>query len=285
MLNIQAIHEAIDEFILTNPTESYKVHIEKDDRQRPYLGLSQIGHKCSRYLWYSFRHCFKPTFPPRIHRLFRTGDIYEYRFVWLLRGIGCEVFEVGEDGKQFSVEDWGGHVKGNTDGVAVFPDKFWMEGSEPHPVLLEFKTASDKKFNECVKQGVEKWNPSYYGQQISYCGYLNLKASFFMVVNKNDETLYMEFVPWKRTKFKGYVQKAGDIVQSQEAPERMQSASASWFECKYCPAHAICFKGESSQRICRTCQFAVPGENKSWSCEKGREFGEVCGDYVDIACQ
>src|SRR6478609_5921428 len=186
MLDITKIEEAIDAYILTNPTEDYRVHIKKDDRQRPYLGLSQIGHACSRYLWYSFRHCFKPTFPPRIHRLFRTGDIYEYRFVWLLRGIGCTVFEVDEDGKQFSVEDWEGHVRGNTDGVAIFPDKFWRAGSTPHPVLLEFKTASDKKFKEVTKVGCEKWNASYYGQQQSYCGYLELKSSFFCVVNKND---------------------------------------------------------------------------------------------------
>lgn len=283
MLDVAKIHEAIDRFVLTNPTEEYTVKIEKDDRQRPYLGLSQIGHDCSRYLWYQFRHCFKPTFPPRIHRLFRSGDIYEYRFVFLLRGIGCEVFEVDETNKQFSVEDWGGHVRGNTDGVAIFPDEFWIEGTEPHPVLLEFKTASDKKYKEVEKMGCEKWNSCYYGQQISYCGYLDLKASFFAVVNKNDESLYFEYVPFKKSKFKGYVEKAGDIVGAQEPPDRMPNASASWFACKWCPAHGLCFDGEASQRMCRTCRFAEPMENKQWRCGKGKEYGTVCSHYKDIA--
>ena len=288
MLNIAAIHEAIDAFILTNPTEDYHVHIEKDDRQRPYLGLSQIGHECSRYLWYSFRHCFKPVFPPRIHRLFRTGDRAEYQFVWLLRGIGCEVFEVGEDGKQFSVEDWGGHVRGNSDGVAIFPDKFWLEGSKPHPVLLEFKTASDAKFKNAVKLGCEKWNPSYYGQQISYCGYLDLKGSFFAVLNKNDESLYFEYIPWKKTRFNGYVEKAGDIVGSQQPPERISNASPSYWNhntksgCKYCNAVGLCFGKEASQKMCRTCQFAQPAEDKQWKCLKGREYGIACEQYKDI---
>lgn len=283
MLNIPLIHQAIDEFILTNPTESYKVHIEKDDRQRPYLGLSQIGHECSRYLWYQFRHCFKPSFPPRILRLFRSGDIYEYRFIFLLRSIGCEIFEVGDDNKQFSVEDWGGHVRGNTDGVAIFPDKFWLDGTTPHPVLLEFKTASDKKFNEVVKVGCEQWNACYYGQQISYCGYLDLKASFFAVVNKNDESLYFEHIPFKKTRFENYVQKAGDIVGAQSPPDRMPNASASWFSCKWCAANGLCFGGESSQRMCRTCRFAEPAEDKQWKCLKGRAYGEVCELYSDIA--
>jgi len=261
----------------------YQVSIKKDDKQRPYLGLSQIGHNCSRYLWYSFRHCFKPEFPPRIHRLFQSGDLYEYRFVWLLRGIGCEVFEVDEAGKQLSVEDWGGHVKGNTDGIAIFPDEFWIEGSTPHPVLLEFKTASDKKFKELLKVGCEKWNSSYFGQQISYCGYLKLKASFFGVVNKNDESLYFEFLPFKKNRFNKYVEKSGDIVGSQEPPDRIPGASASWFECKWCPAYDLCWKGAASQISCRTCKWATPSEDKTWVCGKGRTYGTVCKDWRDIA--
>ena len=40
---------------------------------RPYLGMSQIGHHCERYLWLSFRWCFDSYFEPRMLRLFARG--------------------------------------------------------------------------------------------------------------------------------------------------------------------------------------------------------------------
>lgn len=282
MLNLPAIHEAIDAFIATNPTESYKVHIEKDDRQRTYLGLSGIGEPCMRKVWYQWRHCAKPTFPPRIHRLFRRGDREEFVFVWMLRGIGFEIFEIDEDGKQFSVSDFEGHVKGNLDGVAKIPKKFWVKGHTPAPVLTEYKTASDKKFKEFKKLGVQKANPKYYGQLQSYMGYMDLVGALFCVVNKNDDEIHMEFIPFDKYVFRRLVDKAGDIVHSQEAPPGI-SNNASWYECRFCDFHGICHKKEPSQKICRTCKFATPGPDKSWNCEKGEEYGTVCGKWEDIA--
>lgn len=280
MLNIPLIHEAIDEFILTNPTEDYHVRIEKDDRQRPYLGGSEIGHSCENYLFLKFRHTFKESFPGRLLRLFRRGDREEMVFLWLLAGIGCEVFERDEDGKQYSIQDWEGHFKGNLDGVAIIPDKFWLEGSKPHAVLLEFKTAASKKFGECVKQGVENWQPKYFAQQQVYCGYKELTGSLFCVVNKDNDELYFEYVPWKKAKFKRLVDKAGGIIQSRGP---MQKTTEPWKHCGYCAAAEVCLRGAPSLKHCRSCKWAVPGLAKSWECEKGRVYGEVCEDYVDIA--
>lgn len=289
MINIPLLHERIESFMQTNPPEEYFVKIHKDDRQRPYLGLSQIGHPCHRFLWYSFRHCFKPSFPSRMLRLFRRGDREEFVFVWMLRGIGFEIFEVDEKGKQFSVRDFENHVKGNLDGVAIVPTDFWLEGAEPHPVLTEYKTAAEKKFLKCVELGVEEWNPKYYGQLQTYCGYNNLKGALFFVVNKNDDSIYIEYVPAKKSKFRSLVQKAGDIVSANEPPERMFGASPSFWDfkkgvgCKYCDCVDICFRDKPSQKLCRTCRFASPGEAGSWNCSKDRDYGVVCELYQDIA--
>lgn len=289
MIDTNLIHEAIDKFILTNPTEEYHVKIEKDDRQRPYLGLSGLGGDyskthCLKATWLNWRHCTKPKFPGRVLRLFRDGDRAEYEFVFLLRGIGFEIFEIDETtGKQFSVNDYSGHLRGNLDAVAIVPDEFWLEGYEPHPILLEFKTANDRKFNECVKRGVEAWNPRYFSQMQGYQGYMNLKGGLFCVKNKNDSNLHFENVLSSERKFRKLVELGGDIISAQEPPDKIRGASPSFFICKFCEGYDICHKNASSQKLCRTCKFAVPVENAGWKCEKGREFGAVCEQWKDIA--
>lgn len=283
MLDVQKIHEAIDAYILTNPTEHYTVHIEKDDRQRPYLGLSGIGEPCMKKLWLQWRHCIKPKFPSRMLRLFRRGDLAEYTFVWMLRGIGFTIRELDSNGKQFRVSDYEDHCRGNLDGIGEAPEEFWI--GEPHEFLTEFKTANDKKYNECVKLGVEKWNAKYFSQMQTYCGYKGLKGALFCVVNKNTDDLYFEYVPFSKRHFSRMVDRAADIIGAQEPPEKIAGASASWFECKWCDGYGICFGKESSQKLCRTCKYAEPDSNASWTCTKGREFGIVCDKYVDIARQ
>ena len=276
-LNIQAIHDAIDKFVLTNPTESYHVHIEKDEKQRPYLGLSGIGDTCDRKVWYQWRHALAPKFPSRIHRLFRRGDREEYVFLWLLRGIGVEVFERDEDGKQFSVNDIEGHVRGNLDGVGKFPKNF----GHTEAVLLEFKTASEKKFNEFVKLGVKKANSKYFGQLQSYMGYMELTGACFMVVNKNTDALFIEFVPFDKYAFRQLTGKAEEIVNAQEPPARLSNTPSFW-ECKFCDFHGICHKKEPAQKLCRTCVYASPGPDKSWVCSKDQIYGKVCSKWKDI---
>jgi len=284
MLDIPRIHEALDRFIMSNPTEDYHVFIEKDDRQRPYLGLSGLGEKCLRKVWYQWRHAAKPVFPPRMLRLFRRGDREEFVMCWMLRGIGFEIFEVDEQGKQFSVRDFENHLKGNLDGVAKIPAEFWLSSHNPTPLLTEYKTVNDKGFQKFVKDGVEKTNPKYYGQMQGYCGYMGLKGAIFFAVNKNDDDLYIEFVPAKKNKFSALVDKAQAVIESQEPPERMSEIASNW-ECKYCDFHGICHKKEPAQKLCRTCKFASPSEGGSWICAKGREYGEVCKDYSDITKQ
>lgn len=291
MLDIARIHQAIDAWILTNPPEEYHVKIHKDDKQRPYLGLSGIGHECWKYVWLQWRHCIKPVFPSRIHRLFRRGDLEEYRLVWLLRGIGFEIFEVDEDGKQYSVSDFEGHLKGNLDGVAIIPDHFWLEGAKPHPVLLEFKSANDNKFKECKSVGVQEFNSKYFYQQQGYCGYKELEGSLFCIVNKNDDEQYFEYVPARKKHFRNVVEKAETIIGSQTPPDRIANASPTYWNfktksgCKYCDGVDVCFGKAASQKLCRTCRFAEPAENASWVCVKGRKYGSVCSQYKDIARQ
>ena len=276
MLNIQAIHDAIDAFVLKGGPEAYHIDIP-EQKPRGYLGMSALGEECVRKTWFGFRKVAKTTFPSRMLRLFRTGDIYEFRIIYLLRGIGFEVFERDENGKQFKATDFGGHLSGSMDGVGKAPEKFGYD----KPFLLEFKTVNDKGFQKYLKDGVKKTNAKYYAQLMLYCGYNDLESALFIAVNKNDETLHMEHVPFDKFAFRRLVDRAEHILSATESPERISSIP-SWWACSFCEFKGVCHGGEPAIKSCRSCKFAVPAEEGKWECTKGQKLGEVCGKYKDI---
>lgn len=282
MLNITKIHEAIDAFVLSGPAEEYTVRIPaRDDKPRKYLGLSGLGDSCTRKVWYQWRHTFTPKFPSRMLRLFRRGDVEEYRFNFLLRGIGFTIHEVDQEGKQFKVEDFDGHLSGHMDGVATAPKKFWLTKAKPIPFLVEYKTYNDKRFNELKKRGVAKSDPKYYVQMQCYMGYENLTGALFCAVNKDNEELHFEWVSFSQRAFAIAVGRAGEILESRTPPKKL-SDTPSYYECKYCDARGMCHGSEPAIKSCRSCRFSVPAENAEWECEKGGVYGTVCKFYQDV---
>lgn len=75
-----------------------------DDGFRNHLGASLIGHECSRFLWYSFRWCFREKHDGRQQRLFNRGHREEERFVEWLEGIGAKVWFENREGLMFHPE-------------------------------------------------------------------------------------------------------------------------------------------------------------------------------------
>jgi hypothetical protein len=61
------------------------------DKKRGHLGASQIGHRCARNVWYSFRWAYRGQFTGRMMRLFDRGNKEEARCVRWLRAAGYEV--------------------------------------------------------------------------------------------------------------------------------------------------------------------------------------------------
>ena len=66
-------------------------HEERQEKPRPHLGASMLGHKCDRWLWLSFRWAVVEKFPGRILRLFRRGHNEEQQIISDLRAIGLDV--------------------------------------------------------------------------------------------------------------------------------------------------------------------------------------------------
>jgi hypothetical protein len=282
MLDIPKIQAAIEAFSLELTEDRHEVLVPQEDRKpRKYLGLSALGEECTRKVWYQFRHVAQREFSGRMLRLFRRGHREEYVFAYLLRGIGFTLHLVDEDGNQFGVDDFEGHLSGHMDGVGEAPLKFWKPKTKPGPFVTEFKTYSDKRFVKVTGDGVRKADPKYYGQMIGYMGYEKLDGGLFCAVNKNDDDLYFEWVPFNQKAFNGLVDKAGEIIEASTPPKRI-SDNASWYACKYCDFYQICHKGAPAVKSCRSCKFSQPAPDKTWICNKGRVFGEVCKLYQDI---
>jgi hypothetical protein len=163
---------------------------DSGDGFRSHLGASLIGKHCERALFYDFRWVTRAKHEGRLLRLFETGQLEESRLVLNLRRVGATVLEVDPDtGRQFRVQAHGGHFGGSLDGVAINlleAPKTWH--------VLEFKTHSNKSFNELVAKTVRESKPQHFAQMQIYMHLMGMARAMYMAVNKDNDDLYIERV-------------------------------------------------------------------------------------------
>ncbi len=284
---------------------------------RGYLGASAIGHPCSRYLWYTFRHCCKPKFDGRMRRLFETGDLAESRFVQNLRDIGCEVHDCTPPprypkseapacytakAEQFEVKAIHGHFSGHMDGCALrIPEapKTWH--------VLEFKTHNAKSFANLKRQGVQKAKPQHYAQIQIYMHLTGMTRALYLAVNKDTDDLYLERIHYDAECASQLMDKAEGIIVATAPPERKGSRPDS-HHCKWCDAQSLCWGYEHEKDIlgvvpkcsalpittlsCRQCCHAGPvmsGQHGQWTCKKHKRSlspecqSQPCGDHLVLS--
>ena len=236
---------------------------------RPHLGASLIGDECCRKLWYSFRWVANPRFDGRMYRLFNTGQIEESRVVNDLRNVGMCVYDRDPDsGKQINyIEKECRHHSGSLDGVI----KKILESPETWHVL-EIKSASNKYFKEIKTKGIQKVKPLYYAQVQMYMRWSKLTRAFFVVVNKDTDEIYSERIYYDKDFAEQLSNKAKRIVFSDIPLERLGSTSNS-FTCKWCDYIDICWGKKLPLVSCRTCAFATPEVEGTWTC--GRDIEKV----------
>jgi hypothetical protein len=197
--------------------------------RRNYLGASSIGEECDRKLWYSY-HVGSKIMDPRVHRIMDFGHFSESYIVAMLKAAGYEMFIEDENGKQFGFDDE--EVAGNSDGVII------IDGV-PH--LFEAKSANDKRFNEMVKVGVEKSDPTYFVQMQVYMKYLELTQALFFVINKNNGAIHMEIIKYEKIKADYAVNRGKEIIRSEEEEANRKYSSAAFFKCKWCDYRSKCW--------------------------------------------
>ncbi len=238
------------------------------EERRHHLGASVIGDKCGREIWYKFRWAF-PGQPHKAQllRLFGRGHREEVEIIKLLREAGVTVYAAGESGElkdSLRISDVDGHFGGTPDAVGVgVPD------CPPElPVLLEFKTYNDKRFQELKADGVMTSAWEYFIQMQIYMEKHKLTCALFIAANKNDDELYFEIVHANAPQAQQYIDRARLLIYAEEPPPRIADSIAR-FPCKFCDFKHICHTEDFPAVNCRTCCHATPTTDGKWSCARG----------------
>lgn len=265
---------AIDKVIKADQGASFRHHLgqviphmkdayraDDDGGHRSHMGASLIGNECPRAIWYGFRWATKPNFDARLIRLFNRGHLEEARFIALLLVIGCEVYQQDKNGNQFRISHAAGHFGGSGDGVVIgCPDL--PPGTA---ALTEFKTSSDKLFQELKAKGIREAKFVHYVQMNIYMRKMGLAAGLYMVVNKNTDELYGEILTLDTSIADQFLMRGEKLVWMDHAPDKISESPGFW-KCRFCDHRPVCHLKAAPDRNCRTCAHSAPSEDGGWVC-------------------
>lgn len=221
----------------------------RDDRPRSVtLRCSGIGEKCDRRLWYALRWAHpEEDFEPRTRRIFANGNDREERMVEFLTAAGMTV-----SGRQSRVTLAGGALTGSIDGIV---ENVPEAPKTPH--LLEIKTMKASRYEAWWRKGVEATDPKYYAQMQCYMMGLGLTRALFLVENQDTREIECQRVEFDPAYALMTEARAARIFHADKPPARI-SDDPKWFECRFCPAFAVCHESAWPLRNCRTC-YAMEG--------------------------
>lgn len=174
--------------------------------------------------------------------------------------------------KQWSFKEFGGHFSGSSDGKARWPAS---KGACPFKDIqvdvwfkLEFKTSNTAQFVKLTAEpnNVKKLKPIHYAQMQQYMLKHSLPFTLYMVVNKNDDDLYTEIVPFDPEFAATLDPKALRVIMARQLPPRAGTGIPSWHDCRFCDLKAPCHYAEPLLKKCRTCQHVVPVDDARFHC-------------------
>ncbi len=248
------LYEYLDEYsIEQSPAE-----------HRDHLGVSVIGEKCSRKLWYGFRWVKLEQHEARMRRLFKRGHSEEEKFRALLSWMGFFVREIDPiTDRQYRFSSVDGHYGGSGDSVALLP---WFRDDESFRILVEYKTHNAKSFTKLKAEDFKKSKPQHWIQMCGYGRAFKLRYGLYCAINKDTDDIHFELVEldWQTAEL--MEKKAADIIYSQIPPPRI-AENESFFDCKWCPMAGICWHNHMAEVNCRSCRSARPIENGKWYCD------------------
>ena len=254
-------------------------HANQPDEPRLHLGGSMLGHPCDRWLWLSFRWAVREKFPGRIRRLFRRGNNEEDIITSDLKAIGIKITNTGNDQIFLNM---GSHVGGSVDGII----ESGVPGAENTQHIAEYKTHALKSFNDLEKKGVQASKPIHWAQMQVYMLGTKIKRALYVAVCKNDDNIYTERVKFDEEAATNLLARGHRIATTERIPAPI-STDASWYQCKFCPAHSFCHKEQLTQHVnCRTCAHATPENDGTWSCARWArgEGNNIPGDFQKTGC-
>lgn len=269
---------------------------EFEQKQRAYLGASQLGEPCDRALWYDFHFCSKPKIhTAREIRLLSRGDREESIMIADLEKTGAKCVE----SQVRTLFAWGhgsGHCDGIWKNIAGFKGK----------VLTEYKTSNVKGFvalRNAIKTishnaALKKVKIEHFTQIQIYLHQYKLKNCLYMMVNKEtDERVYLHItyeIRFAKTK----LNRAIGIIKTNSPPDRI--GDRNYYQCKpyickitnveklFCIHRDICHNDKNFQKTCRTCKSIEIHVDGKWFCSKKKKNISLkkqlkaCGKYKCI---
>lgn len=197
-------------------------------------------------------------------RLFARGNLEEPLLSQDLRNAGVNVMDTDPDtGKQWEFSALGDHFVCKLDGAGV---GFIEAPTAWH--VIEYKTHSDKSFNEVQRTGAEKAKPEHWAQMQVGMGLSGIDRAMYVAINKNNDDIYLERVPLDKKAYTRLMQRAKEIIFAGDPPERIQGASMAFWKCKMCDYRNVCHDEEVARVNCRTCCHSVALEDGGWACDK-----------------
>ena len=246
------------------------------------ISVGELGNECDRSLYYTF-HWATPLeeIDGRKARIFARGDWAEERIVADLERIGVEVF-----GQQDRIRLVAGHVRGRIDGRLTG----LLEAPKTEH-LFEAKSSNTANFKKLVKEKVQKAHPKHYVQCQIGMHALGLTRAFYIVENKDDETIYTERLNYDLEFCLRLLARAERIIRADEPPPRI-SEKPDFFGCMFCRHKSICHQVDADlapavvfpRVTCRSCLFSTAemDGNAHWSC--GRHNTPLSFDEQKAAC-
>lgn len=244
----------------------------KADKPRNYLGMSEVGHPCDRFIWFKFRQFTKIPMDNRMFLLFRFGDKIEELICSNLRAAGYKLENAWPD-PQAAFVTLGGILHGHSDGAIYLP-----EGK----ALLECKSANKKKFQAFTLGGVRATYEKYYWQSQLYMGCGNLDRALFVILCKDDSNIYTEIVPFNKAEFNGLIERIRGICTYPAFPPIMDIP-----DCQYCDYRLHCKTNEAFQTThnCMTCNYlkVTINESAEFYCQHPAHAFQI--HHTDMNCQ
>lgn len=195
--------------------------------KRDYIGASQIGHECSRKIWYEY-HSEESLFPDKTKMTFEIGHAIEKVILGLLAKSDVEIVN-NSDIQRMELESLGG----TPDAIIKKEGRFY---------ILDIKTANDSSFNTFVKKGLKEWSMQYYYQLTAYMGLFGIGQAILFAINKNTSEFHEELIEYDPIQFSAIRWKAVSIKNSEQPPERLNK-NPGFYICRGCPFKVKCHGG------------------------------------------
>ncbi len=210
----------------------------RKEPRRAYLGMSAIGHACSRKLWYDMHEPIAEQFNAATLKRFEDGHRSEDLMAFRLRmAPGIQLWTVDPDtGAQFGCSDFDGQFSGHMDGVIL-----GLHQAPKTPHVWEGKAVNEKKFEKFKKLkeqhgekgALEQWDYVYWTQAQAYMGYFDLTRHYITVCTPGVRDWDSARTEFDFAAFIKIKDKARRILES-PYPLAKIGNNSSWWQCKWC---------------------------------------------------